>query len=85
MNSNKLSVAAERAVIFQFMPEDTYWDLYKKYGHETVFNAFSQGLATIQKPTWRQRMLWRVRKLRARVERMQAWLSTAEVADGDQA
>lgn len=82
MNSRKLSIAAERAVILQFMDADTYWDLYRKYGHEVVYESFSKALAIIQKPTWRMRLLWRVRKWRSRAERLLSWL---EAPDGNKA
>lgn len=78
MNSRKLSVAAERAVILQFMDADTYWELYKKYGHDTVYKSFSQALCTLQKPTRRMRLALRVRKWRLRLERLLAWLEAPD-------
>ena len=84
MNSRKLSIAAERAVILQFMDEAEYWDLYKKYGHETVYESFAKALTTVRKPSWRMRLVWRVRKWRAKLERLIAWLST-EAPDGNKA
>ena len=85
MNSRKLSVAAERAVILQFMDAKVYWDLYKKYGHKRVYEAFAAGLATIQKkPSWRMRLWMRVRRLRMRLQRVLNWMAT-EVPDADKA
>ena len=82
--SSKKRLAVERAVILEFMDEDRYWELYKEYGHEVVWDAFSSGVKTLSQRGARFRLFMFIRRWRMRVQRLQHWLESG-IKDANQA
>ncbi len=65
-------------MITRFMPQSDYDRLSKKYSHDIVFKAFSDGAAASMGMTWRQgralALIKFVHRWRVRLERLLSWL-----------
>jgi len=69
MQKNLQRELAERTVILWGMPEEKYWELRKKYGHDEVYRAMSGAVKTLRAP-----FLVRVsRRIRWKLERFLNW------------
>jgi hypothetical protein len=79
MQKNSQRELAERAVILWGMPEEKYWELRKKYGHDEVYKAVSSAVKALRAP-----FLVRVsRRIRWRLEQFLVWGQQFEVKNGD--
>lgn len=62
--------------------EKRYWELYRKYGHEKVWEVFSKTTEFFASNSWRKRLFLFVRRWRIRAQRLLNWL---EASNADQA
>ncbi len=71
--SKKQQRAVERALITRFMDRGDYNRLCGEYGHDVVWNGFSEALTEINKVGWRVRLARMAQRWRLRLERFMTW------------
>ena len=68
--------AVQAGILESTMGRREYRRLKKKYGHETIWRAFSRATEALSTPHigWKLRLFHMVRRTTERLERVQRWL-----------